>query len=226
MRPQVLAKAVESPRAPSQAMGMTSGMPVGMAGGRIPDGGHGATATLKPNSIFEAGNHPQMREIRLGTKVQEAPIRPRVMAKPYMGAEANSAPPSPPEPPTNIQQVLKRETPPEGLTVKEAADLAAVLDEAIANSVLALQEGVTCISIDSSAIDEARSLQEGLAGFAAGGAFSERLELRNPEIDLIERMLECGILYQSVKKASTGKTMAFIAGGLLIGAVALLVTSS
>jgi hypothetical protein len=57
------------------------------------------------------------------------------------------------------------------------------------------------------------------------GNSDERLELRPSEIDLIEKVIECGETYRKLEAASKGRTMAFVAGGLIIGAVVLLVTT-
>jgi hypothetical protein len=79
--------------------------------------------------------------------------------------------------------------------------------------------------VDGAALDSAKEILSGMKRFTMVGNSSERLELRSSELDLIEKVIECGASYQELRSAQKGRTMAFIAGGLIIGVVVLLMTS-
>lgn len=220
-RSVVVAKAVGDER-PATNMGV----PLRMGGGRLPDGGQGANNTLKMKSIFEGGNSSQVSQVRMASPRPQG--RPLAFARKVMGQESSpeAAPPAPPPPPpTNVQEVLVREGGPQGMTRKEASDIAQVLGIAIQSSSEALAAGQTCVGVDGATLDDARTVQAGMSRFASAGNADERLELSPGEIDLIERVVECGMTYDKMKELNKGKTVAFVAGGLLIGAIVLLVMS-
>jgi hypothetical protein len=81
------------------------------------------------------------------------------------------------------------------------------------------------VGVDDGTISSAREIQAGMQRFSVIGNSDERLELRPSELDLVEKVLECGDTYKKLEAAQKGRTMAFVAGGLIIGAVVLLVTS-
>lgn len=222
-RPRIQAKPL--PSSDIQLPQSPQGIPVQTnMGGRIPDGNFGVGSQVR--SIFDV---PKGRR-------QEAPTRPRILAK-ALGQETpppsqteTQAPPSPtPAPPPatteRVQAVLQRESPPEGLVKKEAAELASALTPAIENSALALAEGKQCAGVDDSSLKKAGSLRDGLLRFATQAPENARLEIEPADIALIEQVLECSDLYEAQKKAATEKTVAFVLGGLLIGTVVLVLTS-
>lgn len=234
-RPVVIAKAVPDGGMSAPAAPAMPNQTLQMGGGRLPDGGHGATGTMKMNSIFQGGNNnPQLNAVKvMGNRPLplSAPTgRPVAFAKISMGQEAQGtgvppAPPAPPGPPTNIEEVLIREGGPEGLTRKEAADLAAVLSQSMGMASKALADGQTCLGVDGAAIDNAKDILAGLQRFSAVGNSDERLSLKASEIGTIESILECAMTYERDEAAKKGKLIAFVAGGLIIGAVVLLATS-
>lgn len=198
-------------------------IPIQMGQGPVQQAAQG----VKMKSMFESGNSTAKMAGRDNPRPQVVtPDRPIVFAK--MGQE--DAPPAPPElppmpplPPTNVQEVLVRENGPKGLTKKEAADINVALIDAIQSSAEALSSGKVCVGVDGAAINSAHEIQAGLEKFSTTAGPNERLDLQASEIDLIDRMIACGLVYEQSAAASKSKTMAFVAGGLIIGTVVLLV---
>lgn len=116
---------------------------------------------------------------------------------------------------------MKRETPPEGLTKQEAADLAAALTPALENTALALAEGKQCLGIDDSSLKKATGLRDGLVRFAEQAPENARLEVESADITLMEQVLDCSALYDAQKQAVATRTVAFVLGGLLVGGLIL-----
>lgn len=214
-RPRIQAKAM--PARDIQLPTAPQGIPVqGGNGGRIPDNNMGMSAQAR--SFFDAP--------RAQPQAQAAPPRPRVMAvamgqtpPPETPAPA-PPPPAPPSPP-KVEAILKREATPEGLTKAEAQDLALALTPALENSALALAEGEQCFGIDNSSLVKATGLRDGLNKFATTAADNARLQIEVKDITLMEQVLDCSSIYQNKKKADLAKTVAFVAGGLLVGGAVL-----
>lgn len=207
-RPRIQAKAM--PQSDIQ-LPSSQGIPLqGGMGGRIPDNNMGMGSQAR--SFFDAPK-----------PTQAAPQRPRVQAvamgqdtKPETPAPA-PPPPAPPSPP-KIEAILKREAQPEGITKSEAQDLAQALSPALENSGLALAEGEQCFGIDNSTLVKATGLRDGLVKFATTAANTARLQIEPKDIALMEQVLDCSSIYLNKKKADTAKMVAFVAGGLLVGA--------
>jgi hypothetical protein len=224
-RPRIQARALPQPDI--QLPSAPQGIPVqAAAGGRIPDGSASIGANVR--SIFDAPRAPQQPNMG---RAAPAPQRPRVMAM-ALGQEAapeapapTPPPPAPPSPP-QVEAILKREAPPEGITKSEANDLALALNPALENSALALAEGEQCFGVDNSSLTKATGLRDGLVKFAKTAPDNARLQIEPKDITLIEQVLDCSSIYENKKKADSAKTIAFVAGGLLVGAVVLLVVSS
>lgn len=231
-RPVVQAKVVETsgftpmsappppPSSTPHAGQLFKNSPIQMSSGRLPDGGHGANGMMKPKSIFENNGGSQLGRAQMQQNVPAR--RPLVMARAVLGQDGDAvkaAPPAPPQPPTNVQQVLKREAGPVGLTKKEAADIAVALGAGIDASALGLQAGLTCVGVDGPSLQDARTLQAGIAEFSISGGSNERLDLKDKEIELIDRVLECATIYGQYESNKNGKLIAFVAGGLAIGAL-------
>lgn len=221
-RPRIMAK----PMAPPDVQLPHGNQPIpvqpGM-GGRIPDGNN-AGVGAQVRSIFDIPRQPPH---------QEAPQRPRVVAK-ALGQEAPPAPPpaapapppAPPQvPPGKVEAILNRETPPEGLVRKEAAELAAALGPALERTALALAEGDQCVGIDESSLKKATALRDGLVRFATQAPENARLEIEPEDITLMEQVLDCSALYAEKQSAATAKTIAFVAGGLLVGTLVLILAT-
>lgn len=217
-RPRIQAKPM--PSGDIQMMPASQSMPVQPAmGGRIPDGNFGVGAQVR--SIFDVP--------RQGPRFTEpaAPQRHRVVAKALGQEEAPPAAPPPapapppPPPAEKVEAVLKRETPPEGLTKQEAADLAAALTPALENTALALAEGKQCLGIDDSSLKKATGLRDGLVRFAEQAPENARLEVESADITLMEQVLDCSALYDAQKQAVATRTVAFVLGGLLVGGLIL-----
>lgn len=205
-RPRIQAKAM--PQADIQ-LPSSQGIPLqGGMGGRIPDNNMGMGAQAR--SFFDAPK-----------ATTAAPQRPRVQAV-AMGQDAKPEAPAPPPPvppsPPKIEAILKREAPPEGITKSEAQDLAQALSPALENSGLALTEGEQCFGIDNSTLVKATGLRDGLVKFATTAADNARLQIEPKDIAIMEQVLDCSSIYLNKKKADTAKMLAFVAGGLLVGA--------
>jgi hypothetical protein len=97
-----------------------------------------------------------------------------------------------------------------------------VLEQAIVAASEAITAGETCIGVDGATIQNAKELQAGLERFATLGNPDERLNLRPGEIATMKSVLECGMTHQRLEQASQGRVMAFVIGGLIVGAVVLL----
>lgn len=211
-RPRIMARAM--PQADIQLPTAPQGIPIqGGMGGRIPDNNMGMGSQAR--SFFD------------GPKTQQAaPQRPRVKAI-AMGQEAQpetpAASPPPPTPPTppQVEAILKREAPPEGITKSEAQDLAQALTPAIENAGLALAEGEQCFGLDNSTMVKAAGLRDGLTKFATTAPDNARLQIEPKDITVMEQVLDCSTIYLNKKKADSAKTLAFIAGGLLVGGAVL-----
>lgn len=236
-RALVLAKS-----APEQKSPPIPPIPMQMGSGRVPDGGQGANNNLKMKSIFDGGtSNPQITAKLMGQRAvppQEPPraasARPMVYAKMGQQSDVPQAPSAPTAPaapsgvdlpPTNVQDVLIRESGPRGLTRKEASDIASVLLDSLKSAAAAVAAGQTCVGVDGSTLDTAKNIQSQMAKFGSTGNSDDRLDLESSEVDIIERIIECASVYEKVEAAAKGRTIAFVAGGLIIGAVVLLATS-
>lgn len=223
-RPRIQARAM--PQADLQLPSALQGIPVLQgSGGRIPDNNMGIASQAR--SIFDVPRAVNQQAAQVQTMAQ----RPRVLAK-ALGQETKPEapapappPPAPPSPP-QIEAILKREAPPEGITKSEAQDLALALNPALENSALALAEGEQCFGIDDSTLVKATGLRDGLVRFATTAADSARLQIEPKDIALMEQVLDCSSIYVNRKKADSAKTVAFVAGGLLVGAVVLLLVNA
>lgn len=169
-------------------------------------------------SIFDGprGSGNQLNEIPLSG--QPRFVRPRVTA--VMGQETPVKTATP-----RVAAILKRESLPQGVTRIEAGELAFALGVAIEKSALALVEGEQCFGLDSASLSTARGLHEGLVRFAETAPGDSRLEIDPQDIQKIDRILECGMFYDRLKEAENARTTAFMAGGLVIGAVVLILVS-
>lgn len=217
-RPRIQAKAM--PQAEIQ-LPAPQGIPVlAGSGARVPDINMGMGSQAR--SFFDAPK---------AAAQQAAPQRPRVKAV-AMGQEtppetpASAPPPPTPPSPPQVEAILKREAPPEGITKGEANDLALALNPALENSALALAEGEQCFGIDQSSLAKATGLRDGLVKFATTAPDNARLQIEEKDISLMEQVLDCSSIYENKKKADSAKTVAFVAGGLLVGALVLLVVNS
>jgi hypothetical protein len=95
------------------------------------------------------------------------------------------------------------------------------LAPALENSALALAEGEQCFGIDNSTLVKATGLRDGLTKFATTAADNARLQIEVKDITLMEQVLDCSAIYLNKKQADMAKTVAFVAGGLLVGGAIL-----
>lgn len=216
-RPRIMAKAM--PQADIQLPMAPQGIPLqGGMGGRIPDNNMGMASQARsffdgPRSPAAPPAAPQRARVKAIAMGQEA--KPEAPA-----AETAPPPPTPPTPP-QVEAILKREAPPEGITKSEAQDLASALSPALENSGLALTEGEQCFGIDNATLVKATGLRDGLTKFATTAADNARLQIEPKDIAIMEQVLDCSTIYLNKKKADSAKTLAFVAGGLLVGGAVL-----
>lgn len=199
-RPKVMARAASEPDL--QAMGQGAMKAVSGMGKSVFDGPRGPGNQL--NEVLISG--------------QPRFVRPRVTA--VMGQEAPVKTAAP-----RVEAILQRESLPQGLTRVEAGELAIALGAAIEKSALALAEGEQCFGLESASLSTVRGLHEGLVRFSTTAPGDSRLEIDPADIQQIDRVLECGMLYDRLKEAQNARTTAFMAGGLVIGAVVLILVS-
>lgn len=214
-RPRIQAKAM--PSADMQLPMGPQGIPVQPSGGRIPDNNMGMNAQARgyfdgPKNVnapaIMTAERPRVKAVAMG---QDAPAATPAAAPP---------PPAPPTPP-QVEAILKREAPPEGITKAAAQDLANALGPALQNVGLALAEREQCFGIDNSILTKANGLREGLIKFASTAADNARLQIEPKDITVMEQVLDCSTSYSNKKKADTAKTIAVVASGLLVGAAVL-----
>lgn len=147
------------------------------------------------------------------------PERQRVIAQ-AMGQNEPEVGPNP-----VVEAVLKREAPPQGLTKGEASTLASDLQNAIEKTELALNEGGQCLNVDQGVLENVKKIQSDLIDFSTDGPENVRADIAAEDLSLIERVFECSAIYAKKKEAEKTATMAFVAGGLLIGTIVLVVVS-
>lgn len=214
-RPRIMAKAM--PQADIQLPMAPQGIPLqGGMGGRIPDNNMGMGAQAR--SFFDA---PRSAQSAPPQRARVTAIAMGQEAKPEAPAAAAAPPPPTPPTPPQVEAILKREAPPEGITKSEANDLAQALTPALENSSLALTEGEQCFGLDSSTLVKGTGLRDGLTKFATTAADNARLQIEPKDIAIMEQVLDCSAIYLNKKKADSAKTLAFIAGGLLVGGAVL-----
>lgn len=197
-------------------------VPLGTQPVRVPDTGGRA---LLGKSVFDAARGPgaQMSEVRLrGSQAAPAALveRPRVLARPILGQQAQAAPPPPPPPLTEVERVLAREAGTPGLTAKEAGDLARALAAALQVSQAAIANGEHCVGVDDQALSNGRRLADRLAAPAPQG-----YDFGPDDAQLMERILECASAVQKLDDARSGRAAAYVIGGLVVGGIILVLAT-
>ena len=214
------------------------GIPVGAAPARMPAGGK--VSSMSGRSVFDLpsfGPGAQVQQVRLvGTSplIDPAPVpaspqgtlgqRPRVMARPTMGQEPVT-PPIPAPRRAEVERIIQRALPGEGLTQEEAAVVANALGPAINASVKALAEDVQCGRVDALAVQRVRTLREILYRYAEGAEPRELEETTAEDLDKIDSVLACQAVYEQMAAARKEKTIMLVVGGLVVGAVVIVAVS-
>lgn len=233
-KPRPRVQAVPAP-APVPAPG---GVNLGQAPVRIPEGGiNGASVIARSvfdESVRGLGSPLQQVRVRMTPSPLQAvaigehatPVaaaRPVVTARASMGQEEVAVPL--PER-IGVERVIQRELSPVGLTRDEAASISAALGPALEASAKALQEGVKCGRVDSVTIQEVRLLREFLARFALVASADERTDrLSSDDFSMIDEVLACQAIAEQVAGAREDKTTALLVGGLVVGAIVLVIAS-
>lgn len=211
-----------------------------MGSGRLPEGG--GNATMKQRSVFEGprGAGAAVREVKLmgsGVQIQQlqvaqaaqaghhgTPVQPHARvtatAQPMMAQAAAPAPAAaPPASEAEIERIIERQLPPQGLTKKEAQQLADALSVAIDAAQKATASGVRCFGVDDASIADALKTRDYLANFAYNAGASDRTDpakLTPDKLNTVERILEC-----QMTQGSGSNTAALVVGGVILGAVGL-----
>lgn len=185
--PAVYARAV-APSAPASA-------PASVLMGRTPIQASQPNlgTSLSQKSIFE-GNRGN---VGMGNQV-------RLASGPFMGAPA-------------VDEVLARESDPQGLRSEEAASVAAELMSALPAARNAASNGVPCVGVDGDVLAEGGRLLASLQDFSAQAPEGSRVALSEEELDTIEKILACAEAAKAIEGERSSRTLAFVLGGVVIG---------
>lgn len=220
---------------------MTAGRPVPLSSGsgRIPEGG--GNASMKQRSVFEGprGAGSPLSEVRLtgtGPRVQQLQV----------SQAAHSAPPlfSPPpqyapqenvrrvigqatvmaaEPrEAEIERIIERQLPPQGMTKKEASQLADALSTAVVVSEQALAAGERCFGVDDAAIADAKATRDYLLQFVNTASAADRTNpgrLPKERLDIVERVIECQMAHERLQGQGGPSLLALLLGGAIVAGV-------
>lgn len=192
------------------------GVPVDPPPMRMPEGAK--IASMGSRSFFDnpvPGSSAQKNLISLKSApfhVETETSRPAVRALPVLGQDSGA------------ERVIQRETPPEGVSQEEAKAIVAALDPALAATALALEEGVTCGRVDSLVYAEVKKLRDSLDRFSSSQTES-RAELAPAELGKIDAVMACMKTYEERNSDTKTRTVFFVIGAIVIGAVVLAVTS-
>lgn len=126
----------------------------------------------------------------------------------------------------SVEIPLRREAPGSMLTVDEAGQLSIELSTALFDAGLALEGGVGCVGLDVESIDEATRILDVIVAFSEEGGGDEGLVLEPEEITAVERILECSNLYRKLESERKNRSLAFVAGGVALGAIILIAAAS
>ncbi len=196
---------------------------------------------MKQRSVFEGprGAGAQVRQVKLlgnGLQIpqiqvaqaanqQHAPAahaqgngRVTATAQPMMAQAAPAA--SAPAQEAEIERIIERQMPPQGLTKKEAQQLADALSLAIDASQKAVAGGVKCFGVDDASIADAQKIRDYLANFAYNAGASDRTDpnrLTPDKLNTVERILEC----QMAQENAGSNAAPLVVGGVILGAVGL-----
>lgn len=145
----------------------------------------------------------------------EPAVRPRTMAQPVLGFQDTD---------TAVERLVQREIHPEGINKTEAGAIAAALGPALEATAKAIEDGVTCGKVDSMVYQEVSKLKASLEQFAASGA-EGKAQMTEAELQKIDSVLACQATYQDIESATKKRTVLLVAGGIVIGAIVLAVTT-
>lgn len=192
------------------------GVPVDAPPMRMPEGSK--IASMGSRSFFDnpvPGSSAQKNLIALKSApfhVETETSRPAVQAMPILGQDSG------------VERVIQRETPPEGVSKEEAKAIVQGLDPALAATALALEAGVTCGRVDSLVYAEVKKLRDSLDKFASSTTES-RAELSPAELEKIDAVLACQKTYEERNSDTKTRTVFFVIGAIVVGAIVIAVTS-
>jgi len=192
------------------------GVPVDPPPMRMPEGGK--IASMGSRSFFDnpaPGSSAQKNLVALKNELfrpEPGTERPTVQAMPVLGQDSGA------------ERVIQRETPPEGVSKEEAKAIVEALDPALEATAKAIEEGLTCGRVDSLVYAEVKKLRDSLDRFASSTTES-RAELAPAELEKIDAVMACQKTYEGTVSASKTRTVAFVIGGIVIGAIVIAVVS-
>lgn len=179
-------------------------------------------SALQKKSIFDGANpHAQLSQVNLRpdpfvSRPRPASPRPRVVAQPVLGED-------PPE--SAVKNLLQREMSPQGISGAEATVLAEALKVALEATSKALEDKIACGQVDSVVYQEVKKIQASLEQFGASNR-EGRAELTSDEIRKMDSVLACQKTYEQVSTVKKQRTIAFVAGGILLVGIVIAVASS
>lgn len=192
------------------------GVPVEAPPMRMPEGSK--IASMGSRSFFDnpvPGSSAQKNLISMKRDPfvpETTNLRPSVQAMPVLGQDAG------------VERVIQRETPPEGVSREEAKAIIAALDPALAATALALEAGVTCGRVDSLVYAEVKKLRDSLDKFAASQA-EAKAQLSPAELEKIDAVMACQKTYEERNSDTKTRTVFFVIGAIVVGAIVIAVTS-
>lgn len=116
-----------------------------------------------------------------------------------------------------VQEVLARESDPEGLRADEAAAIAAELSIALPLARAAAGRDVPCTGIDQDVLSGAQRILEAIGEFETSAAEGDRLALTDEELNIVDAVLECGGAVRDTETKTSNRTLALVLGGVVIG---------
>lgn len=242
----------QSPEAPAAAQPLlgtsqpllTAGrpVPINMGSGRIPEGG--GNASIKQKSVFESprgagsqvnevrllGNGPRLQQLQVAQAAQGGvPPPPPAAPHEYRRAIGQATPVEPQYREAEIERIIERQLPPQGMTKKEAQQLADALTVALDVSEKALAAGEKCFGVDDASIAQARATRDYLANFAYSAGASDRTDpakLPKEKLDTVERILECQMAHERLVAQNSPSVLALLAAGVVVVGVTYLVVKT
>jgi hypothetical protein len=211
-------------------------VPIMSGSGRIPDGN--GNGSMKQKSVFEGprGAGAQINQVRLmggGPQLQQlqvsqaahggAPPPPQDFGSPEVRRGIGQATPvETPVREAQIERIIERQLPPQGMTKKEAQLLADSLAVAVVVAQEALAAGEKCFGVDDAVIGDVKATRDYLASFAYSANEADRTNparLPKEKLDNVERVIECQMAHERLMAQGGPSILALLIGGAIVAGV-------
>lgn len=223
-------------------------VPLNSGSGRIPEGG--GNGSMKQRSVFEGPRGPgaQINEVRLRNngpqlhqlQVVQAASRgvpnptssqpaPAFKAPEFRRAVGQATPVQTPSGEAEIDRIIERQLPPQGMTKKEAQQLADALTIALDVTEKAIAAGEKCFGVDDAAIADAKATRDYLANFAYNASASDRTSptrLPKEKLDTVEHILECQMAHERLAAQNRPGIVPFLLTAAVVAGVTYLVVKN